>query len=332
MPDFQRDLYEIVSRTLDVYHVEYKRKDTLFDLAVRLYTFHEKYIPLQKRKVLISKELTESLNSFPKSVQIALNKLTEWIKDGVDINCFQSRGLYGKGSRDYQHMLYCVNHLHLSAKKDDDNPRIKKDGFAKAGKYLLYAYFNESNAYFIKALKHPEAFDKDKNIAIEWISKDILAIVVHNWPELLHEKKIENMTPCDSEGNPIDIDDKTISVLSTNNINTPFNLGNHLCKMGWGMTASGESMSAVFQANRLLNDTTRAQIMFEKNKENICMNFKFTLEKARRPVPMAFDIHYEYIELELTNYFLIVDRNSGVFYDYNKNKYGILRKRVPAAN
>lgn len=324
MPDFQKDLCEMMRSTLDRYHVEYKEKDQLHDLAIRLYTFWGKYIPPCERDVLMSKELMESLDSFPKSVQIALDKLTEWVKSGVDINCFQGRGLYGKGNHDYQNMLYGVVHLHLSAKKDDVNPVIKKNGFAKPGKYLIYAYFSDTTAYFIKVLEHPKAFDKDKDVAVEWISKEIFAIIAHNWPELFAKKKIKDAFLCDGEGNPIDIDDETIAVLSTNRINALINLGTDLYMPGSGITASGDSLFAVLQANCMVKDARWVQIEFEKNKESIHKGLKSVLRKCGRPAPAAFDIHYEYFEP--LSRFLLVDRMSGAFYDYHTRRFGILRE------
>lgn len=325
MIDFEKDLREIVTSTLDRYHVKYKNKDDLQTLLIRLYTFWEKYIEPRKRDVLMSQELKSELAIHPKSVQISLDKMSEWIRTGVDINCFQSRGLYGKGNRDYQNMLYGIVHLHLSANKDDIGPVVKKDGFAKPGQYILFAYFTETSAYFIKVLKHPESFGKDGNISVEWISKDLISIIEHNWPELLAGKRIEGAILCDKEGTPLNIDDNTIAALSTNHINTFVNLGNTLYMPGLGIMSSGDSASSVLKSNRMLNNVKRAQNFYVKNEMSLHEHFIGILNRNNRPVPSAFDVHYEYFEP--LNCFLIVDRNSGAFFNPDNKKIGILFTR-----
>ena len=105
MIDFKNDLRIYAIRTLKHYGVKYKDKDDLITLLVKMHTFWEKYITPQPRTVMESKELTKSLANFPNSVQIAVEKMKEWISAGIDINAFQSRGLRGSGSRDYQNAV-----------------------------------------------------------------------------------------------------------------------------------------------------------------------------------------------------------------------------------
>lgn len=322
MIDFKEDLREAVMSTLNKYHVNYKNKDDLHTLMIRLYTFWEKYIEPKKREVFLSRELEDELASCPEAVQIALDKMAEWIRNGVDVNCFQSRGLYGKGSRDYQNMLYGIVHLHLSAGKDDIEPVVKKDGFAKPGTYILFAYFTESRSYFIKILKHPKPFGEDKSVAVEWVSKELLSIMERNWPELLADKKLEGAVLCDSEGKRLDVDDSTIAALSTGHINTFVNLGNTLYMAGLGMTGSGDSVSAVLQANRMFHYVRRVQRFYEKNEAGLHEQFRSVLRRTGRPIPPEFDVHYEYFEP--LKGFLIVDRNSGAFYNPKNGRFGVL--------
>lgn len=313
MIDFKADLRDATIEMLEKYHVKYKKSDNLHTLLIRRYTFEEKYIKPQKREVLISKELSESLSACPQSVQAAFEKMVEWTRDGEDINCFQGRGLYGKGPRDYQNMIYGVLHLHLSASKNDVKPVIKKNGFAKPGQYLLFAHFDEAHAYFLKILKHPQSFGEDGNIAIEWVSKDILSIIVHNWPERFADRKNDNVTLCDEEGNPIDLDDKAIAALTSGHVNTLFSLGGALYRAGLGMMQSGDSMGAAIAANKSVNDVELAQMLYGKNEAKICKIFDGLLKRHNQKIPAIYDIHYEYVEI--LKRFLIVDRNSGAAYD-----------------
>ncbi|MGN0351080.1 MAG: hypothetical protein ACI4ES_05455, partial [Roseburia sp.] len=89
MVNFIQDLQEVTIKQLTAYGVKYKAKDNLHDLLIKLYTFWNRYISPEKRSVRISEELTERLPDLPLSVQKSMEKMVEWIKNGVDINCFQ---------------------------------------------------------------------------------------------------------------------------------------------------------------------------------------------------------------------------------------------------
>mgnify|MGYP007043839912 CR=1 FL=1 len=97
--DFRQDLRMWAVNELKRYGVRYKEKDNLQMLLVKLYTFLEKYIAPYKRTVQLSNELKEKLPDLPENVRDALEKMKQWVCEGVDINCFQGRGLYGGGSR-----------------------------------------------------------------------------------------------------------------------------------------------------------------------------------------------------------------------------------------
>lgn len=323
MVDFKQDLQDSVVATLNKYNVKHKDKDDLHALLVRLCTFWDKYIIPKPRTVLISRELSEGLESFPETVRIAVNKMLQWVEAGVDINCFQGRGLYGKGSRDYQNTLYSIVHLHLSASKNDSAPIIKKDGFAKPSAYLLYAYFTDTHAYFIDVQKHPEAFDADGNIAVEWISKNLLQIVDYNWPELLKHQKIDGMTLCDSEGNPIELDDKARSCLFTHGINTGIELDGAVYLPSFGVTSSGDSLRAVMYANRMINSAVMAELKYTNHKEFIHKTFRYLLQKHGRPIPLTFDIHYDYVPC--VDQFLILDRCSSAAYHYQNDQFNLFK-------
>lgn len=74
MIDFKNDLRIYAIKTLRHYGVKYKDKDDLMTLLIKLYTFWGKYITPQPRVVVESKELVQSLSSFPGPVQAAVEK------------------------------------------------------------------------------------------------------------------------------------------------------------------------------------------------------------------------------------------------------------------
>lgn len=284
-------------------------------LLIKLYTFLEKYVTPVERTVNYSEEIKQKQNKLPIEVQEAVCKMAEWVHDGIDINCFQSRGLRGKGSRDYQNMMYGIIHLHLSAKKDDTRPVVKKDGFAKAGKYLLYASFTEDQAYFIDVREHPKNDDSGK---VEWTSRSLLEIIVHNWPDLRKMNIFKGAVLCDSNGNQISIDDNMIAQLAANHINMMIPVEGGLYIPSFGYMNSGDSASVAMKADRIINEAVQAQITYERNPDKIQSEFKRMLEKCGRGIPDEYDLHYEYVE-DLDQ-FVVMDRRSNAACDCENNR------------
>ena len=310
MIDFKNDLRIYAIRTLKHYGVKYKDKDDLITLLGKMHTFWEKYITPQPRTVMESKELTKSLANFPNSVQIAVEKMKEWISAGIDINAFQSRGLRGSGSRDYQNAVYGTVHLHLSAQQEDVLPVVKKNGFAKPGKYILNTYFTSTHAYFINIIEHPGG---DKSDAPIWLSGTILEIIVNNWPELADEYKIANASICDGRGNKLDLSDRERAELTINHINTFIEYRGNLYVPFLGITGSGDNVAAVLKSQRLMNSATLAQLRYKERRPDFERAFRGLLERHGRKIPAEFDIHFEYVDS--LRRFVVLDRSSGAVWD-----------------
>lgn len=315
--DFKADLREWAINQLKRHHVRHKNKDDLTTLLVKYYTYLNKYIVPQKRATVFSKELIQKMSSFPTSAQSALRKLAQWSSAGVDINCFQGRGLYGAGSRDYQNLLYDVVHLHLSAGENDVLPIIKKDGFAKPGEYILIACFSKEYAFFIDVIPHPAPFIPGKSISTEWTSKEIAKIIVHNWPELVAQKKLNGMSLCDKNGTRISLTDNDIAALTANHIMTFIDVDDSLYMLGEGITSSGIGSRSLRYADRTIHEAISIQKHFQDNKEQLCNEILDLIKTHHMKLPSQFDFHFQYIE-EL-NSFAIVERCTGITYDYSNS-------------
>lgn len=323
MIDFKNDLRMYAIRILKHYGVKYKDKDDLRTLLIKLYTFWEKYITPQPRTIMESKELMQSLAGFPSSVQIAVEKMKEWISVGTDINAFQSRGLRGFGSRDYQNAVYGTVHLHLSARQEDKLPVVKKNGFAKPGRYILNAYFTSTHAYLINIIEHPSG---DKNDAQIWLSKRILEIIVNNWPELSDKYRIKNAALCDAQGNKIALSDRKRAELTTNHINTFIEYEGNLYAPSFGIMGSGDSAAAALKADRLINLATSAQRRYEDRQSNFECVFRRFLERHNREIPTKFDVHFECIDS--LRRFVVLDRFSGVAWDCTEGRIFLCLKQL----
>ena len=324
MVDFLSDMECETRALLEQYRVKYKSKDDLHTLLVKLYTFLEKYIAPQKRGVFLSRELIEKIPTLRKKEQIALEKLQEWTENGEDINGFQSRGLHGNGSRDYQNMLYGVVHLHLTATSDDEVPAIKKDGMAKPGEYILIAKFTPNCAYYIDVIKHPEKKDT------EWTSKSTLVILANNWPQLIEGQKLTGMTLCLADGTEIQQNDIMIHQLTTNHINTAIKIGDDLYIPYCPISSSGHSGQAVMKADKTIKEVRILQNHYQNNKDSIETEKAQLLRSNNKHIPAQSDVHLEYFP-ELKE-FCVFDRASKVAWAYRSKQLYLFEEQQTSVN
>lgn len=313
MINYENDLREIALNLLDSAGVYYKKKDDTHRLLIRYYTFCEKYIFPKKRVVYLSEELQSKIGTLPTNVCDALIKMQQWVETGEDINCFQSKGLYGKGSRDYQNALYGVIHLHLSASKDDSKPVIRSDRFSKRSEYLLFAKFKNDTAYFIDVLHHPEVLTPNNQAGIEWASSAILLILENNWPELIENTKIPGATMIVGAGNPYNQTDLDIAALTANGITTFIQGKEGLYLPNLGVASSGDSTMAVKQATNLWNKCASYKLWYDEHYIEVWQDFERMLTSLKKEIPDSFDIHIDL--LEDLNLLVFQDRITGSAYD-----------------
>ncbi len=249
-------------------------------------------------------------------IRAALIKMQQWVEAGEDINCFQSKGLYGKGSRDYQNALYGVIHLHLSASKDDAKPVILNDRFSKRSEYLLFAKFKNDAAYFIDVLHHPEILTPNNQAGIEWTSSTILLILENNWPELIENTKIPGATMIVGAGKPYNQTDLDIAALTANGITTFIQGKDGLYLPNLGVASSGDSIMAVKRATNLWNKCAAYKKWYDEHYIEVWQDFERMLTSLKKEIPDSFDIHIDL--LEDLNLLVFRDRITGSAYDPEK--------------
>ena len=315
MINYENDLREIVLNLLDSAGVYYKSKDDTNRLVIRYYTFCEKYVFPTRRAVYVSEELQSKIGTLPLAIRAALIKMQQWVEAGEDINCFQSKGLYGKGSRDYQNALYGVIHLHL-ASKDDAKPVILNDRFSKRSEYLLFAKFKNDAAYFIDVLHHPEILTPNNQAGIEWTSSTILLILENNWPELIENTKIPGATMIVGAGKPYNQTDLDIAALTANGITTFIQGKDGLYLPNLGVASSGDSIMAVKRATNLWNKCAAYKKWYDEHYIEVWQDFERMLTSLKKAIPDSFDIHIDL--LEDLNLLVFRDRITGSAYDPEK--------------
>lgn len=323
MIDFLNDLRTDIIKRLDQYGVSYRETMDLERLSIQLFTFLHRYIDPHRRQVFVSKELLAAMPQLPEQIQQAVEKMKVWISEGVDINCFQSRGLYSGKSRDYQGVLYGIGHLHLSAKKDDQHPVIKNGRFAKPSDHVLFVYFTKECAFFLTVVKHPGNGTDD---FVQWVERKQYEIILDNWPSLLEKRALKGFKPCDDKGQVIDLCDEDISALIKGNINMPICIRDLMFFPERGIAGSGDDALAVRESTKLHNRAVRAELEYKEREREIQNAFVMNLDEDQRLGPIVFDIHFVYSE-ELEKY-VVMDMFSGSIWDFQKDS--ILRSSAGA--
>lgn len=149
----------------------------LADLLIEYRVLRGRFVAPTPRKVHLSRELRSSPEA--KSQRAVLNALIRKIEDGVDVTPHLSRRIVrpfrsvkptkpsGRTDRDLLLSDWGVHHLHLSLE-------VQPDGMTARSKDVLFAVFDDEDAYLIGILAHPHEAN--------WAAEDIFAVMVRNWP------------------------------------------------------------------------------------------------------------------------------------------------------
>lgn len=144
--------------------------------------FINRIIPVQPYSLF--DRTNNDLDGMPSSVKMSFEEICNKIINSEDINPYLSKTIFKIQNpkkklvkTDYLQALFGIGHLHLSTKKDKNNPY-----FYERSDYLLFITIEESNINLIGIIKHPKG-DKwinNKNININLLKK--------RYPEFINEK------------------------------------------------------------------------------------------------------------------------------------------------
>lgn len=127
----------------------------------KLFNLQKRSIIPKKRKVLISKEF-----NCPEYLKEGLEILKEKIESGKDIKSYLSKKISNLDYNDDLLNDWGIYHLHLGKKVEANGKFIERTGL------LLFARFDEENAYFINIYGHDS-----------WSKQEMVKIVHNNWAE-----------------------------------------------------------------------------------------------------------------------------------------------------
>lgn len=234
--DFVRDAKELFRRRLEPMGVIIKHDDPI----ISWYIYLERIIPASRRKVVKAKGF-----SCPPLFTDKLKRLETEIENGVNLNSYLSRSIMDCSKDDLMLYDWGIYHLHISDKLDTK----KSDGFMERSDLLLYALFDNENAYFIKTINH-----KGENNM--WTQKECLEIINDNWPYLLEPYVMKGVA---EEQQYISDDDR--SALRKNHVNTFITLNNGVVIMppNMGLVCDGSPFKTVYDADYLKKQLNAVQ-------------------------------------------------------------------------
>lgn len=252
---FETDLVQIIRRSLDNAEVQYNCSMKTSDFVARYFEMSTRRISPTRRKVLLSKELHETL------VKLSDEKHTERRKSALEAYSTVSllRRLLQNGenvvrflSKNIDDLIYSdgllwdfgMHHFHLCRE-------IGEAGFVKRSDYLLFAIVTNEIAYLIDVRPHR---DPEK---LGWVRQELLEIAYSNWPYLIEEHVLHGIL-----GGSVTDEEK--KELRRKNVNSVTVLGNKpVAPVGGGMMLDGSSSLCRLASMRLIHEIRRHQSYFD---------------------------------------------------------------------
>jgi hypothetical protein len=148
------------------YEQQIKNEENLDKLCLFYLNLKRRLIEAKPRKIYRSKEFR-----CPKGLETNLNDLKVRISNGEDLTPFLSRQIKKIKFPDAILNEWGIYHLHLGGFKAPDE-------FSGGLNNILFAMFDDKNAYLIQILTHKD-----------WTNKQLICIVHNNWPELIKKFK-----------------------------------------------------------------------------------------------------------------------------------------------
>lgn len=196
------------------------------DADYKLFNLQKRIIIPKKRNVLISKEF-----NCPEYLKKGLEILKEKIKEGKDITSHLSKKISNLDYNDDLLNDWGIYHLHLGEKYESNG------NFAERTGLLLFARFDDENAYFINIYKHGS-----------WSKQEMVRILHNNWSKSIEQFK----TPFESTTR---FSDKQYSAMRKSHLYTFIEVEKNAVYMpiGVGYMSSGHSTEVIELCDRNWN-------------------------------------------------------------------------------
>ena len=164
--DFMADVNAFCSDLLAANGIKLKHQD---DPLLDLYIYSRRAVNPVPRVIYKDSDF-----SCPEDYREKLKHVENAIKRGDNLRPFMTRSLFDCSRDDTMLYHWNIVHLHVSNEMD----AVKNDGFMRRSGLLLYVYFTDNAAYFIRTIPH-------SGVANMWSLQDCLECINQNWPELI---------------------------------------------------------------------------------------------------------------------------------------------------
>lgn len=170
--DFMADVNAFCSRLLAANGIRLKHQD---DPLLDFYIYFRRVVNPMPRAIYKANDF-----SCPEEYSERLAYVENAIKRGDNLLPFMTRSLVDCSRDDAMLYHWNIVHLHISNEMD----KVKNDGFMRRSGLLLYVYFTDNAAYFIRTIPH-------SGIANMWSLQGCLECINKNWPELIAGFKLK---------------------------------------------------------------------------------------------------------------------------------------------
>lgn len=275
--DIQSDWTEFIKSTLiaEGYHITETDPDKV---AIQ-------YFNLQKRLISKTPRIIHKATNFncPPELTRGLSLLESKITSGQDLKPNLSRLVKKLNKRDQLLNDWGIYHLHLGENLQDD-------GYMERSGPVLFARFDDSNAYFIDVMDHGS-----------WTEQQMLKVIHDEWPQTISNYRIK-----DAVGLEQNFSNDDVGKLRNAQVNTFIEIESGIVYMGpgGGFVASGESMEVMMK----VMDANRALKRIEKNvKENIETIVK---QQLTDPNIITNEVFRFKLRVDDSNFFYLDEQNN----------------------
>lgn len=189
--ELEKNIYKDIQSEIRKYYdsegVEYKDKEEPEDTIIDFFSYLFRLIPVTKRKVHYSKELSNriNLNEISKEHVEILKRFEDAFSAGKDMNTFLSNNTKKSRETDFLRYTWHMFHLHISDKFVEDKMQMKNN---RSDTQLL-CIIDSNDVYFVDVIPHPTK-------AEEYFNLRNLEIIANNgWMEKIGFFEITNMIP-----------------------------------------------------------------------------------------------------------------------------------------
>ena len=242
---FHKNLEQVATNLVSAFNLEFKQEvPQLGNALFRWLDFRLRYVDSVPRKVLTSNKFPKPL---PATVEAALHHLEKLMREGRDVNLYQSKGLIqfndvsGKKPAKRTDLLWAdwgIIHFHLT-----DLPLVENEYFSKRDcsdkeSWLLFCIVVADSIGLVDIRPHSD----------ECIFSDIemLSVIKANWPEHMEKSRVKGIiTTAQTYTN------KDIELLRKNGITTFVTIDGQAYMPGGGITSASTSMQVTMRANEL---------------------------------------------------------------------------------